>query len=247
MAPTIHLIRHAQGYHNLSVENESIRDPDLTPLGESQCANVRDVFIHHDKLTRLIASPLRRTLHTCIQSLGEDHLYPVLALDLLQEVSDAPCDTGSDPAKLAEEFGSKVEVRHLSPNWFDKGPDSKFEPTMEKLVARGREARRAIRSLINDPDGDEHIAVVSHGGFLHFLTDDWYGIPPTRATGWNNCEYRSYQFIDPTGEDEEAALAETPDSWRRREGMQIAPTQTEQREMRSVVQKRLIPYLKIKA
>jgi hypothetical protein len=67
------------------------------------------------------------------------------------------------------------------------------------------------------------------------------------ATGWNNCEYRSYQFIDPTGEDEEAALAETPDSWRRREGMQIAPTQTEQREMRSVVQKRLMPFLKIKA
>lgn len=67
------------------------------------------------------------------------------------------------------------------------------------------------------------------------------------ATGWNNCEYRSYQFVDPTGEDEDAVLAETADSWRRREGMQIAPTQTEQREMRAVVQKRLVPYLKIKA
>lgn len=58
------------------------------------------------------------------------------------------------------------------------------------------------------------------------------------ATGWRNCEYRSYQFADPNGDDEDAALAETPDSWRRREGKQIAPTLTEQRQLRSVVQKR---------
>lgn len=181
MAPTIHLVRHAQGYHNLTVENESIHDPDLTPLGETQCANVRDVFVHHDKLTRLVASPLRRTLNTCIAAFGTDNLYPILALDLLQEVSASPCDTGSDPLALTEEFGDKVEVRGLGKGtaWTDKGPDSKFAPTVEKLTARAKEARRAMRSLAGDLGGNDHIAVVTHGGFLHFLTDDWYGIPST--------------------------------------------------------------------
>jgi broad specificity phosphatase PhoE len=178
MAPTIHLIRHAQGYHNLSIENESIHDPDLTPLGEEQCAAVREAFPHHDKLTRLVASPLRRTLYTGILCFGgPEHLYPIVPLDVLQEVSGSPCDTGSEPSRLAEEFGDRVEVRGLSPSWTDKGPDSKFEPQLDKLMARGKEARRAIRSLLGSLDGDEHIAVVSHGCFLHFLTDDWYGIP----------------------------------------------------------------------
>lgn len=50
-----------------------------------------------------------------------------------------------------------------------------FEPTMEALMARAKEARRAIKEIAGD--GDDEIAVVSHGGFLHFLTDDWDGVP----------------------------------------------------------------------
>lgn len=177
MAPTIHLVRHAQGVHNLCVENEVIRDPDLTDLGVEQCALLRDSFIHHPQLTRLVASPLRRTLHTCVNAFGSDSLYPVTALDLLQEVSDAPCDTGSDPSKLKEEFGDKAEVRGVGEGWYEKGSDSKFEPTVEKLTARAKEARRLLRDLAGDAEGDAQIVAVTHGGFLHFLTDDWYGIP----------------------------------------------------------------------
>lgn len=175
MAPTIHLVRHAQGVHNLCVENEVIHDPDLTPLGNEQCASLRESFIHHPKLIRLVASPLRRTIYTCLNAFGAETLYPVTALDVLQEVSDAPCDTGSDPAKLKEEFGDKVELRGVGQEWTDKGESSKFEPTVEKLTARAKEARRALRDLAGDGDG--HIVAVSHGGFMHFLTDDWYGIP----------------------------------------------------------------------
>jgi len=246
MAPTIHLVRHAQGVHNLSVENEVIRDPDLTAKGLEQCTTLRDSFAHHAQLTRLVASPLRRTLHTCINSFGTESLYPVTALDLLQEVSDAPCDTGSDPAKLKQEFGDKVEVRGLQEGWYIKDGESKFEPTVEKLTARAREARRVLRDLAGDAEGDAQIVAVSHGGFLHFLTDDWYGIPSGSATGWSNCEIRSYQFVDPTGQDEDAAIQEIPESWRRRQGLQKPPTTTEQREMRAAVQKSLAPLLKIK-
>ncbi|CAG9943839.1 unnamed protein product [Clonostachys rosea f. rosea IK726] len=246
MAPTIHLIRHAQGVHNLSFENESIHDPDLTELGLSQCATVRETFPAHDKLTRLAASPMRRTLHTCIHSVGSERLYPVVALDVLQEVSASGCDIGSPVERLTAEFGSKVDTSRVRDVWTDKGESSPFEPTLAKLTARAREARRALRDLAGDMSGDAHVAAVSHGGFLHFLTDDWHGIPTGSATGWANCQFRSYQFVDPTGQDDEAELVETAESWRRRQGDQIPPTRTELREMRAVVQEDVIPYLYIK-
>lgn len=68
----------------------------------------------------------------------------------------------------------------------------------------------------------------------------------TVATGWANCEFRSYQFVDPTGQDEDAALRETEESFQRRRGDIKAPTQTEQRELRPVVLEQMSPYLNIK-
>ena len=50
--------------------NEQIRDPLLTKLGDEQCAGVRARFPSHAKLTKLFASPMRRTLYTCLQSFG---------------------------------------------------------------------------------------------------------------------------------------------------------------------------------
>ncbi|KAH7271564.1 histidine phosphatase superfamily [Fusarium solani] len=243
MAPTIHLVRHAQGFHNLSIENEQLPDPDLTPLGEEQCAALRAAFPHHDKLTKLLASPMRRTVYTCLHAFGTDALLPITALPVFQEVSAQPCDIGSPVAKVRTEFEGKADYAGVEETWCEKGPSSKYEPTLEKLTVRGREARRTLREIAGS--GDEHIVVVSHGGFLHFLTDDWHGVPDGRATGWSNCEFRSYQFVDPTGEDEDAALRETEESWQRREGNTIPPTQTEQRELRPIVLEKIAPHLNL--
>lgn len=181
MAPTIHLVRHAQGYHNLCVENEKLRDPDLTPLGEQQCRDLRAAFPHHDRLVRLVASPMRRTLHTCIMGFGggASAPYPITALDTLQELSDFPSDTGSSVAKLEEEFGDKADLSRVRDGvWTDKtgDNDSPFEPTKAKIEARAREARRALREIAG-LDTEDHIVVVSHGAFLHFLTDEFQDIP----------------------------------------------------------------------
>ncbi|EEU47459.1 uncharacterized protein NECHADRAFT_92004 [Fusarium vanettenii 77-13-4] len=243
MAPTIHLVRHAQGFHNLSIENEQLSDPDLTPLGEEQCAALRAAFPHHDKLTKLLASPMRRTVYTCLHAFGTESLLPITALPVFQEVSAQPCDIGSPVAKVKAEFEGKADYTGVEEAWCEKGPSSKYQPTLEKLTVRGKEARRTLREIAGT--GDEHIVVVSHGGFLHFLTDDWHGVPDGRATGWSNCEFRSYQFVDPTGEDEDAALRETEESWQRREGNTIAPTQTEQRELRPIVLEKMAPYLNL--
>lgn len=193
MPPTIHLVRHAQGHHNLRKENETLPDPDLTALGVQQCAALRAQFPHHHKLQALVASGMRRTLHTCIRAFGPDtgadtssdsdtehHLYPVIALDTLQECSDAPSDTGSSREKLAAEFGANVDVSRIRDGWDSKGEGSYFEPSLEKLPARARDARLALREIaagLGDGDDDDaHVAVVSHGAFLHFLTEDWHGI-----------------------------------------------------------------------
>lgn len=65
------------------------------------------------------------------------------------------------------------------------------------------------------------------------------------ATGWANCEYRSYQFADPTGDDEDAALLETKESWQRRQGDAKPLTITEQRQLRPVAQKQMAPLLNL--
>jgi hypothetical protein len=113
-----------------------------------------------------------------------------------------------------------------------------------------------------------HIVAVTHGGFVHFLTQDWDGINPAKGeylifhnspspstaevsrfhsnmvayrytsswlgTGWENAEYRSYQFHDPAAQDLEARMTETRDSWRARRGSQIGLTAAEQTQLRSV-------------
>jgi len=54
------------------------------------------------------------------------------------------------------------------------------------------------------------------------------------ATGWENAEYRSFQFADPKGDLVDAHLVETPESLSRRESSTTRPTETEQRELRSI-------------
>lgn len=208
MPPTIHLVRHAQGHHNVSAANESMRDPDVTPLGREQCARLRASFPHHARLRGLASSPLRRTVQTCLEAFGpvsptspsnpsdpstsdkkeegeeeerKRRLLPIKLMDVLQEISSAPCDTGSSPEALTAEFGPEVVDAGdgVREGWTDKTSEgSPFAPTLAKLVVRGREARRALRDVVcGDEDGEGHYAVTSHGGFLHFLTDDWHGIP----------------------------------------------------------------------
>ena len=184
MAPTIHFVRHAQGFHNLSIENEQLPDPDLTPLGLEQCAKLRASFPSHSLVKTLVASPIRRTLYTALNTfypLPSHSENPIIALDLIQEVSDSPCDTGSEIEKLREEFGGKVDLEKVRKGWNDKkNPESWAEPTVTKLMARAKEARKVIREIAGE--GDHHVVVVTHGAIVHYITDEWADIPAERGT-----------------------------------------------------------------
>jgi broad specificity phosphatase PhoE len=173
MAITIHLVRHAQGFHNLTEINQQIPDPYLTPLGKEQCSTLCSLFPYHDRITHLVASPMRRTLQ---------------AQPLVQEVSMLPCDTGSEPEVLQAEFGAWGDFGLVEKGWNDKtSPGSRWAPAVEALEERARAARVWLRELgrkgVAEGVADHaDVVVTTHGGFLHFLTQDWDGMDFARGT-----------------------------------------------------------------
>ncbi|KAI0888014.1 phosphoglycerate mutase-like protein [Annulohypoxylon maeteangense] len=234
MAPIIHLVRHAQGFHNLCVENQKLPDPDLTPLGITQCEELCKKFDAHDKITHLVASPIRRTLWTCLRSFDPvvKSGMKVIALPDAQEISNFPCDIGSEPEKLQKEFDDLVDLHLVQKGWNDKSTGSKYYPSPINLETRSREVRIFLRDLANKAGEDAQIVLVTHGGILHFLSQDWDDVNLERGTGWQNTEHRTYQFKDPTGQDPEACLKETQQSRRRRRGSVISLTMMEKVQIR---------------
>ncbi|TVY84750.1 putative phosphatase SPAC5H10.03 [Lachnellula suecica] len=120
MVKTLYLVRHGQGFHNVSESqphgNSFVKDPLLTPVGKMQCAGLRKLFAEfHDNIDLVLASPLRRTVQTAVLGLGPtiQRDVPILLVPKAQEISDKPCDTGTDPTglkiSLDEIFGEQVE------------------------------------------------------------------------------------------------------------------------------------------
>ena len=235
---------------------------------------------------------MRRTLYTCLLSFqpaverlrsqqqqnknGEGKKKKggvVVALPEVQEVSNLPCDVGSSPEKLREEFDSdslQVDLSLVKEGWADKeSAESPWRPDMEKLKTRAREARRWLFELAQSSSGsspvaagagagaksqadaggegeeqEKHIIVVTHGGFLHFLTEDFDGMDLNKGTGWENTEWRSYELVAEAKRQDgevnvDVKLKETEESWAKRKGTAKPLTETEQLELMTAVDERL--------
>jgi len=163
MAPIIHCVRHAQGYHNLNVANHTMPDPQLTPFGEEQCRLLAQNFPYHDNVDCVVASPLKRTLRTALLGFGQDlnqNGLKVMALPELQETSDLPCDTGSAQDVLAKEFeGRPVELSLVTPDWNSKR--GRWDPLPPAIEARAKEARLWLMAR-----PEKEVVVVTHGWSL---------------------------------------------------------------------------------
>jgi len=245
----IHFIRHAQGYHNLSYANQAIHDPLLTPFGEQQCKLLARTFPYSGEIDGLVASPLRRTVYTALLSFPESNV-PVILLPELQETSDQPCDTGSTRAELEKEFmGKNVSFGLVVDGWNSK--KGKWGSERSMIEERAKIARQWLMAR-----PEKHIAVVTHGGILHHLTEDWIGIDhlagtvyrlprpllgraeyyyESLGTGWANTEFRSYTF-DPT-RIPTASLVETEESRTRRRGNEKPLSTAEQRNLKASADK----------
>ncbi|KAL2069493.1 hypothetical protein VTL71DRAFT_14172 [Oculimacula yallundae] len=242
---TIHCVRHAQGFHNLSLENHTIPDPLLTPHGKSQCQTLSQNFPSPEKITHLVSSPLRRTLYTTLLSFPTvvSRGVKIIALPELQETSNLPCDTGSSvdalQAEFAEgEYAGTVDLSHVGTGWNSK--QGKWSPAASHIENRARAARLflrdlAERSLASNPEQDVNIVVVTHGGYLHYFTEDWNGAGKFVGTGWANTEVRSYGFVE---EDREGAgLKETKESRFKRLGDEKDLGREEQRTLRDAMER----------
>ncbi|GCB23323.1 probable phosphatase SPAC5H10.03 [Aspergillus awamori] len=248
MAIYLHLVRHAQGVHNTCPENLQIRDPGLTLTGEAQCHRLCQEFPHHAAITHLVASPMRRTLQTCLLSFAPAVACGTLvtALPEIQEVSTLPCDTGSSPATLSSEplFQGKVDFSKVGDQWNDKSPGAPWEPRVDRIEARAARARRWLRHIARESAmttyNDVHIVVVSHGAMLHYISQDWSGLEGA-WTNWENAEWRTYEFSDVFGDDERADLREKETSWNSRNHGTTRLTAAEQLLLKVEIQKRLQP------
>lgn len=159
MTPTIHFVRHAQGFHNLNVANHQMHDPLLTPYGIQQCEHLAAVYPYTVDL--IVASPIKRTIYTALLSFPktiEEKNLTIIALPEVQETSDLPCDTGSAKAELMREFkGRPVDLNLVIDGWNSK--QGRWAANASQIEERCRVARRWLMSR---PEKD--IVVVTHGG-----------------------------------------------------------------------------------
>ncbi|KAI1644134.1 histidine phosphatase superfamily [Daldinia loculata] len=226
MSVTIHIVRHAQGPHNVSHDALMMRDPFLTAEGLQQCARVQQTFPF--TIDAIISSPQRRAIQTALICFGQ-FVAGGIQVDLhadLQETGSIPCNVGVDVPTLEKEFGGTINTDNLDDNWHRTGLYS--DPT--QLRARAMRVRRDIREyavsmlegIKNQPrNQDMHLAVVSHSIFIPFLTGDFSG----GVNYFRNAEWRSYTFRDLRGTDENAALVETDQSLLRRRGTRPSASQ----------------------
>ncbi|RYP07458.1 hypothetical protein DL764_002465 [Monosporascus ibericus] len=216
MGPTIDIVRHGQAFHNII--GGAIRDPSLTPRGKVQCQNLALDFPYNDWVAHVVASPMRRTIETAIFGFGAVLVAgkKITPLPELQEVNSSPSSTGSPADTLRAEYGDAVDVARLDNDWYMKGSNTEFAPDPAKVEARARRARVWLRELAHTVAADAHIVVVTHGEFVHWLTDDFAGVSMRFNTGWHNAEFRSYEFASLDGDDIEAALIETATSREKR-------------------------------
>ncbi|SMR50632.1 unnamed protein product [Zymoseptoria tritici ST99CH_1E4] len=268
----IHLLRHAQAYHNVPPCNYNIPDPTLTELGLEQTSTFAREFPHHGNVSVILSSPMTRTLETALlcfpQEVGgecqansgvqnpehegeHEHRHhhkglKIYAVPELQETSDHPCDTGSSRADLEKVFdGKNIDFSALKEGWQLKTGSMGAEK--ETILARARTVRELLGEWFGkDDSGKGDVVVVSHGGFLHYLTKPLNApsTPPSPIQGpstttptpavtlacsklpetlqvptwqpWQNAEYRTFTLRKATA-DAPWELIETKESLQRRQ------------------------------
>ncbi|KAJ3938764.1 uncharacterized protein N0V96_011496 [Colletotrichum fioriniae] len=203
----------------------------------------KTTFLDQSKISLILASPLCRTLQSAYLVFqpalkNSRKCHPeIIAIPDAQETSDDPCDTGSDSkvlCKLVAESQWPVNLDLVEDNWNLKDLGTRYSPESRAIAARAREARifirQKIRALIERGNTDPHVVLVSHGGFLHYFTNDWEDAWLNPGTGWRNCETRSYIFKQDVMKDmdEEAMITETMDSRLRRGKCNPVPVWDEQ-------------------
>ncbi|PVH85674.1 hypothetical protein DL98DRAFT_373706, partial [Cadophora sp. DSE1049] len=174
---TIHLVRHAEGPHNLrsipEKERIAMLDPGLTPYGISQSKLLAQRFHAMDKVTHILAFPLRRTLLTGLVAFKPaiNRGIQVILVPDLRECGLGPCNTGSNiPDLLEEVFKSEEGVRmdcidatHCYSGW-EHNTESGYDNDLRRQRAdRMRSMLFHLGKIAAEESSDDvEIVVVTH-------------------------------------------------------------------------------------
>lgn len=174
----LHLVRHAQGYHNIN--QDALRDPvcldaRLTPEGISQCQALQRAAASL-RPEVVVSSPLTRTLQTAELAFGPQRQAagaPLLALEGIRETVNFLCDARRPLSAIRADFPTadfsacdgdedvlwkSYEARFGSQEQYTKHRESAELPA---LAARARDALRWIGAR-----PEREIVVVGHSAFF---------------------------------------------------------------------------------
>ncbi|KIW67197.1 hypothetical protein PV04_06464 [Phialophora macrospora] len=192
MSRKVHLVRHAEGLHNL-LNDPTIPDAPLSERGLNLAEDLGRRFIHDnsDSVGAVLVSPLRRAIQTSLATLprvlSAAH-YPAnsglgvrtggvtLVLDPdLQEISTPACNVGSPPNALLADFPElEAQIRRLPSRWFEK--TGQWSPAPAAVAQRKIRILQRLwdvcEQLRANPDGREDIVVVTHEGVILELVPD---------------------------------------------------------------------------
>ncbi|MEE9320908.1 MAG: histidine phosphatase family protein [Granulosicoccus sp.] len=175
---TVYLIRHAQSVFNAIYDPDKpdpmIFDAPLSELGVQQAARAQ-AKIHQLAITRLIVSPLTRTLQTATLIFGKSLATEINAVVREQLINS--CDMGRAPQKLAIEFPHH-DFNHLPECWWHDEEKDHRGLSVESHGSLLQRADEFARYLQQNNHNHHKTAIVSHGNFIHALT----GVQP------DNCD-----------------------------------------------------------
>ncbi|RWR74071.1 phosphoglycerate mutase-like protein 1 isoform X1 [Cinnamomum micranthum f. kanehirae] len=204
---TLHLVRHAQGFHNVEGEKNpeaylspALFDAHLTPLGWEQVGNLRK-HVHECGLTRridlVIVSPLLRTMQTAVGVFGgEDYVNGVDVPPLMI----ANAGSSEHPAISSLNCPPFLAVETCREHLIESDEDILW--TTEKREADEELAARGMR-FINWlwTRKEKEIVIVTHSGFLFhtlkgFGNDCHPSVKQEIGKHFANCELRSMVLVD---------------------------------------------------
>lgn len=215
----IHLVRHAQGLHNLPPDQfppsdelppnieiteaqrhdpNTIRDPPLTQQGATDCTLLKSSFPHHANIDLLCASPMRRGIQTarCVFDPVIKRGLKVLLLPDAQEAWGDLASTGSSLEELHHEFDDPADLDFslVHAGWELKQGANGIDPP--NLMAR---AKRLLNWLDAREEGE--IVLVGHGYFFQYLHGGVDETGSQMGRNWRNLEFRSYHLVRRSGDE----------------------------------------------
>jgi broad specificity phosphatase PhoE len=194
----LYLIRHGQSSNNADEETGKPRvsEPPLTEVGREQARRVAERLkslewarVSYDeagakrgqRLTRLYASPMLRTLETAEAIRRATGLVPHVWIDA-HEAGGVWLDSGDGQGPVGMSGLGRAEMRERFPHFVlpaevgEEGWWNRPWEDAEGAYARAQRVAGALRELAGT---DERVGIVNHGGIGSYLIDALLGLPFT--------------------------------------------------------------------